>query len=382
MAWIYQRPDSKRWWVGFRRNGRQFLQSTGTSNKAEAEKKLRHFQTIEDLERDGRLTESFIEALTGKKQAGITLRAAATDFLAEAKGSTAERTFERYEAIVKAFLQSVSADEARPLLRDVTPDDVRAYLTKRRAATSASTANLEKKILSSLFRWCIKNQILKENPVFPVKSFKDSGKEAEARRAFDLNEIKTLHAKAPDDFWRYMVVGGFYSGLRMGDLILLRVGEIDFTENVLRLTTGKTNRRMIIPMAKPLRAMLAKLTESIPVNNPNRYLWPGQAKRYQEHDAKPFSAEFYKLVMVPAGLAVKRTHAKQKNGRAAKREVGGASFHCMRHSFVTFLKSTGSNPAIARELAGHSSDMVNNLYTHLPQSTLSDAINKLPEVAV
>ena len=54
----------------------------------------------------------------------------------------------------------------------------------------------------------------------PLKKFKESAKEKRARRAFTVSEIKTLHDKAPDQFWRYMIVSGFYSGLRMGDLIL------------------------------------------------------------------------------------------------------------------------------------------------------------------
>lgn len=86
-----------------------------------------------------------------------------------------------------------------------------------------------------------------------------------------------------------MVVGGFYSGLRMGDLILLRIGEIDFRENVLRLVAGKTNRRMIIPLAPPFRALLASITEAIPVNNPNRHLWPAQAVRYETIGGNPAS---------------------------------------------------------------------------------------------
>lgn len=380
MAWLYLRPDSARWWIGFRKNGRQFLLSTKTSDRRQAEIKLRTYETIEQAEADGRLNDAFIAAITGKAQPATTLHGALSDFLNEAKGSTAESTLERYTAIFGGLRLHLQANEAKPLLRDLGPDDVRGYLAKRRAATSAGTANLEKKIVSSFFRWCIKNQLLKENPVMPLKSFKDSAKEKKARRAFDLKEIKSLYEKAPDDFWRYMIVAGFYSGLRMGDLILLRMGEIDFKDNVLRVTTGKTDRAMIIPMAKPLRNALAKLAEPIPVNNPNRRLWPDQAKRYEEHGAKVFSNEFYSLVLVPAGLVLKRTHAKQKNGRAAGRELVSVSFHSMRHSFVTFLKSTGSNPSVAKELAGHSSDMVSNLYTHIPQGTLSEAINRLPEV--
>lgn len=73
MAWLYQRLDSQKWWIGFRKNGRQFLQSTKTGDKKEAEKKLRDFEMLERAEQDGRLNDKFIEAITGKKQSATTL---------------------------------------------------------------------------------------------------------------------------------------------------------------------------------------------------------------------------------------------------------------------------------------------------------------------
>ncbi len=380
MAWLYKRLDSEKYWIGYRKNGRQFLQSTKTTNKAEAEKKLRHFEMLEQLASDGKLNDAFIEVLTGKKQSAVTLVSASTDFINEAKGATAAATASRYDTVLGAFKAHVNATTEAPLLRDVTADDVRGYLTKRRATTTASTANLEKKILSAFFRWSIKQGISKENPVMAVKSFKDGEKEKQARRAFTLAELNLLYSKAPDDFWRYMLVAGFYTALRLGDLVQLRVGEIDFADSVLRVTTGKTGKTVIVPIRPTLRALLEKIINSIPVNNPGRYLWPAQAEQYQEQGANLFSRDFRNLLLVPAGLAEKRSHGKQKDGRGGKRQLSEVSFHCLRHSFITFLKSTGSNSAVAKELAGHSSDAVNDLYTHIPQSALMEAINKLPEV--
>ena len=67
-------------------------------------------------------------------------------------------------------------------------------------------------------------------------------------------------------------------------------------------------------------------------------------------------------------------------GRNAARPVGELSFHCLRHSFVTFLKSTGANEAVAMALAGHETKAISQNYTHLDTATLREAINKLPNV--
>jgi site-specific recombinase XerC len=46
------------------------------------------------------------------------------------------------------------------------------------------------------------------------------------------------------------------------------------------------------------------------------------------------------------------------------------------------LKITGSNNAVAKELVGHSSDAINDVYTHLPIETLASAVAQLPEVTL
>ncbi len=55
-------------------------------------------------------------------------------------------------------------------------------------------------------------------------------------------------------------------------------------------------------------------------------------------------------------------------------------FHNLRHTFVTHLKIGGAMDSVAKELAGHSSNAVSTVYTHLPADTLAVAIKQLPEV--
>jgi hypothetical protein len=124
MAWIYQRPDSAKWWIGFRKNGRQFLQSTKTTDRKAAEAVLKRYDLLEQAEAQGVLNDAFIEALTGKKQSATSLRRATTDFLNEAKGTTAGSTLGRYTSILEALGAHLGAGDSKPLLRDVTPDDM------------------------------------------------------------------------------------------------------------------------------------------------------------------------------------------------------------------------------------------------------------------
>jgi len=64
----------------------------------------------------------------------------------------------------------------------------------------------------------------------------------------------------------------------------------------------------------------------------------------------------------------------EQSGRAGS----SVTFHSLRHTFVSLLKVTGSSQSVAKELAGHSSDQVNDLYTHVPEEALVKAIKALP----
>ena len=378
MAWIYKQPGSAFWWIGWRVNGRQYRQSTRETERDKAEAKLREHEFLAKAASDGKLTETFIEALTGKALSRLSLKSSLDDWLKECEGATAPGTVERYRVVSSEFLEYLKAGADKPLLREVATDEIRGFLTAKRAKASAATVNLCRKILSTFFLRAMRNRVLRENPMLPIRHFKESRGEQGGRRALTLEEIKLLYEKAPNDFWRFMVMAGYTTGLRLGDLATLRWGSVDFSANVIRLTTRKTGKVMHIPIAAPLLALLLIVHRQAKTTKSDAFIWPEHAGLYLRQKAKALSNEFYSELLVPAGLAAVRTHKGKKSGRSAAREIGGVSFHSLRHSFVSTLKLTGASQSVARELAGHSSDSVSDLYTHTPQQVLSEAINKLP----
>jgi len=85
-------------------------------------------------------------------------------------------------------------------------------------------------------------------------------------------------------------------------------------------------------------------------------------------------------VLADAGLAEPPNKRSTGKGRHAAREVSELSFHCLRHAFVSILKSTGASQAVAMALAGHETKAISQRYTTLDDATLRAAINKLPDV--
>ncbi len=385
MAWLYKR--GKKWWIGYRHNGRQILKPTHTEDPAVAERELFKIRTMHEAHASGTLTEQFYRALTGSVLPPVTLASELDGWLAECEHNTEPNTHDRYGAVANEFKVFLNANDKAPMLSEIRTEDVSRYLLQKRKSTAASTTNLTRKILSAFFKRALLGNRLRENPCTPIKPFKAQKGERVKRRAFTLAELGAIYSKAPDDFWRYMVQGEFYTGLRMVDLICLRLGAIDLKRGMLQLEDEKTEKPMFIPLAKPLLNLLTDVMRKRGPGKPFEYLWPEQAKRHQGYKSGSgyFSNQFYDLILAPCGLVPARDTAhkakKDGKGRGAKRKTNDVSFHCLRHSFVSFLKSTGANQAVAKELAGHSSDQVNDLYTHVPEEDLIKAINQLPEFA-
>ena len=68
------------------------------------------------------------------------------------------------------------------------------------------------------------------------------------------------------------------------------------------------------------------------------------------------------------------------NDRNVSREQNEISFHSLRHTATTLLKSAGVSDAVTREFIGHDSPTVSKQYTHIPTDTLRQAANKLPDI--
>lgn len=383
VAWLYKQKKSRFWWLGWRVNGKIHFRSLKTEDRKEAEKELAKVHVMFNAKRAGTALEAVYETLTGKTIPKVTLKTAIEQWLAEVN----EATRNRYASIAAEFAEFLGATEHGPIISDITTEHVREYLHKRRSQCSISTLNLERKILSVFFRRAMANGQLKDNPVSPIRHFEATDTEEQEqvqRRPFTLDELRLMYSKAPSDFWRYMIVGEAYTGLRMGDLITLDWQRVDLPGRIIRLAPRKTRAKRIrvhVPIAAPF--MVELQTRHNAVGKPaSGYIWPDEAERYaarKKAPAAPFSNEFYELILQPCGLVPERKNKKGTGkGRSAKRQINPVSFHSLRHSFVTLLKASGSHQAIAKALAGHTSDLVSDLYTDLPEDVLADAINRLP----
>ncbi|MFN7139987.1 MAG: tyrosine-type recombinase/integrase [Limisphaerales bacterium] len=375
MAWLQKRGG--KWWIGWRYEGKEFRKSLKTSSESEAKKQLAKHEATEAVKRANAITEEYIAAITGKKApAKVTLSAYLKAWLKEAEQTTTKATVYKYNQLAREFSASVGAETTGILVEDITTEHIRDFISAKRATLAPGTVQGFHRILGSIFGKARDEGLIKGNPVSLVKATAKNV-EKSRKRPFTLEEIKTLHSKA-NPFWKYMLIAGFYTGLRMGDLATLTKNSVSLSENALTVVQRKTGKTVKIPMAAPLRDHLKSIWPK-----GSDYFWPDYAKRYLETGASSLSQEFYDL-MTEAGLVLPRDEKKKSSGkgRSAKREQTALGFHNLRHTFVSQIKISGAVDSVAKELVGHRSDLINTHYTHLPAETLANAINQLPGVGV
>ena len=375
MAWIYKRGS--KWWIGWRANDGKLVQrSLKTTRKPVAETELERLRLIEQAHAAKAVTSDFIAAITGKiAERKKTVAEYFDAWLANAKAHLARGTIQKYEQLAREFKAHVKADAAPILMEDITADNVREYLVAKRTATTHETTRGFRRILSSIFLQAQNEGQTTRNPVALAKLPKTLTKET-GKRAFTLAEVKQLHDKA-SPFWQWMIRTAFFTGFSLGDLVTLRRVNVDLKQKSISIKRRKTGKPVTVPfsdsMAESFKAIWPAKSED--------YFWPAEADKYLTTGASSFSQSFHDI-MAACGLVEPRPEGAKVGkgkGRAAKRNMAGLGFHCLRHTFVTNLKMSGAMDSVAKELAGHGSSAISAVYTHLPAKTLADAISRIPE---
>ena len=373
MAWLQK--QGKIWWLGWRFNGQQFRKSTKETDRTEAEKQLDQIRALETAQARQALSTEYFAAVTGRKVEKQTADKFFKAWLGESEPEVTASTMHKYKQIVREFSAHIGAESSALMLDDITVDQVAGFFTKKRGNLAPGTVKGYRRILGSIFLQAQSHGLIKANPVALSKSRGRATQDLTTKkRPFTLDELNTLSKKATP-FWRYMITAGYFSGQSLGDLITMRADTVDLKTDMISMSRRKTGKRVTIPLSKTLRALLI----SIWPKGGKGYFWPVEAARYLKVGASPFSQEFYDMLAGAGMVTAREGKQAAAKGRAAKRKPQKLGFHNLRHTFVTHLKISGSMDSVAKELAGHGSDAVSSVYTHLPAETLTKAIGLLPE---
>lgn len=143
-------------------------------------------------------------------------------------------------------------------------------------------------------------------------------------------------------------------GLRVSELVGLRLDQLNLRQGVVRVT-GKGSKERLVPLGEEALAWLVRYSsEARPVllkGTPSDVLFPSQQAREMTRQT------FWHRI---------KLHAKQAGIRSE------LSPHTLRHAFATHLLNHGADLRVVQMLLGHSDLSTTQIYTHIARHRLRE----------
>jgi integrase/recombinase XerD len=162
-------------------------------------------------------------------------------------------------------------------------------------------------------------------------------------------------------FWASLFEFSYWEGLRVDDVIELRVKNIDFVRNKVYIKGGKGSKDATIPLMPRARDCLQKYMKACSDFEPNQeYLFE---YTYLKGEKKGLTTKLYMVLI----------HTKFNKVIKEMGLIDGFTFHSLRHSIASHLLKAGVNIKFIQNLLRHSPNSnVTMRYLHLLDTELSE----------
>lgn len=363
------------------RNGQRLAKGTGTKDFAEAQRILEAFvapfvakdrvlalkmiqKEIGDIEERSRMEEE------NRRQ--MLLSDAWLYYVdsCRRKAVTDDTLFQKGE-VWKNFVEWIGIAYGTDLeVRGVTPAVAESYLRFIRPKVASTTWNGRLCYLREIYRIVMEKARAKVNPFDGIPLLPE---DCHSRRALTNEEVKLLLKEAAKVRWDYRVLFliAIYTGQRLGDCCRLKWDQINLEQNIIQLIPAKTRRtargRMVtIPIHCHLRKIFLATTEA----DRNGFFLKEIANNYIEKRHQV--AEVLKRIFKAAGIVT----TVRVEGRTNR--VPHATFHSLRHTFVSIAANSGVPIHIIQSIVGHESRAMTWHYYHENETALREAVNAIP----
>ena len=281
-------------------------------------------------------------------------------------------------------------------LGGVTADMIAEYLACLRADLCGSTYNSRVCILREIFHVLAKKAGLTEDPWEGVRLRPD---DSHSRRELTTEELKRLIAAAKEvgGEWYKLFMIGIYTGLRLGDCCTLDWSSINIAAGIIQLVPTKTRRHahgrpITIPIHQTLgQALLASeelRAKSEELNKDgSSYSTPSTGHQAPSTTLSgpvlPVIAELYRTarwrVSDRTSAIFRRANIKTSIRIEGRHNLAPeATFHSLRHTFVSLAANAGVPLHVVQSIVGHESTAMTRHYYHENIDALKSAVAAIP----
>ncbi len=270
------------------------------------------------------------------------------------EGGLAVNTVEAYRRDLCKFHTYVQRASFVPL-EQVTAETVTGFLRSlHEAKLSRASAVRCLSAIRGWFRFLLQERMIEESPVVGLPAMAKGIRlpktlpQRDVTALLDLGAVPTLE----DLRDRAMVELLYATGLRVSELVMAEVGQVNFEVGYLRVT-GKGSKQRLVPMGEGARQLLHQyVTEARPrllKQRASRYLFVSRRGGPLTRQA------FWKLL-------------RRRAQRAGITQV--ISPHMLRHSFATHLLEGGADLRSVQVMLGHANIVTTQIYTHVDRGRL------------
>lgn len=287
-----------------------------------------------------------------------------------AERNESENTCAAYATDLAQLVTSKWGTEASPPYpwRELADADARAFLVAF-TSTGATATTVRRKLAAgrTFCRFLQREDVLIDNPFALLHGPRKAKALPKVLSATDVARFlaQPLRDLADGTVGEYAarrdkaLFESLYStGCRIGELLPVTWGEIDFARGTL-VVTGKGAKERLVILGQPAREALTALRETAAARGART---DGASAIFLTDAFGPMSRRFaerrMKRYLAEAGLPTDLTP------------------HKLRHSFATHLLDAGADLRSVQEMLGHSSLATTQIYTHVSIERLKDEYMK------
>ncbi|MBR6126234.1 tyrosine recombinase XerD [bacterium] len=265
----------------------------------------------------------------------------------ELEKGLSQNTIDAYRRDLEYFADSIGAET----LNDADRLSINSYIRKLREQGLAPTSIIRKVAsLRGFFKWANSIGLIEKNPAATLEQPKVPQRLPKVCSIKEIEEM--LHNNLTP--LEHVIMELLYScGLRVSELVNLKVGDIDLNSKYVRCF-GKGSKERIIPIGETAKRVVEEYL-------PEREIL-----------VKKYGLDTKKLLIYGSGKFITRQYVYNFIHAQGQQIHKNISPHTLRHSFATHLIENGADLRVVQELLGHSDVSTTQLYTHISKKRLKE----------
>lgn len=256
------------------------------------------------------------------------------------------------------------------ILINVKESDIAAYLVYLNYLKDNSPSTRKNKIesLRSFYKWIFSsfptNTNMKENPMLSLPSIQQQLRLPKYLNLKDAYKIQNIFNISNSRFYirdNLIITLFLQTGMRLSELVNININNINFDKKSITII-GKNNKERIIYLndlcMKKLKEYINLRKNKTKIININEALFLNKnGQRLQQHGVEYVCKKAFKL----AGL-----------------EEYNYTTHSLRHTVAAQLYMNNVDLLVIKEILGHSSITTTEIYTHVHNLKVKEAVEKNP----